>query len=358
MTKTNNSAAVILIPAYEPTENFITVMINLQAATNRPVVVVDDGSGIHYQTIFAQIEELGATVLVHDQNRGKGVALKTGIKYVQTAFPNTAGIVTADSDGQHAIADIIRIAEKLEAGTEDLILGVRNFEKGAVPPKSYWGNKLTSKMTQFATGLVIPDTQTGLRGLPRNTLSAMSEISGDRFEYEMNMLLELQERGIGLTLVPIQTIYEGNNEGTHFHPIRDSLLVYKRFLKFAFSSLSSAMVDIALFAVLLLTLFKGASTMSLLGASVLARFISGIFNFILNQRWVFKSQNTTGDRRRYVALFSFQMILSAGLLQLVDTFIPHPVPVKIMVDTLIFVGSYLVQKKLVFKSRMERTHEA
>ncbi|MBC6498548.1 GtrA family protein [Weissella confusa] len=65
---------------------------------------------------------------------------------------------------------------------EDLILGVRNFEKGAVPPKSYWGNKLTSKMTQFATGLVIPDTQTGLRGLPRNTLSAMSEISGDRFE--------------------------------------------------------------------------------------------------------------------------------------------------------------------------------
>ncbi|MBC6498546.1 hypothetical protein H7R52_07165 [Weissella confusa] len=51
MTKTNNSAAVILIPAYEPTENFITVMINLQAATNRPVVVVDDGSGIHYQII-------------------------------------------------------------------------------------------------------------------------------------------------------------------------------------------------------------------------------------------------------------------------------------------------------------------
>lgn len=118
------------------------------------------------------------------------------------------------------------------------------------------------------------------------------------------------------------------------------------------------MVDIALFAVLLLTLFKGASTLSLLGASVLARFISGIFNFILNQRWVFKSQNTTGDRRRYVALFTFQMVLSAVLLQLVDTFIPHPVPVKIMVDTLIFVGSYLVQKKLVFKSRMEKTHEA
>ena len=114
MTKTNNSVAVILIPAYEPTENFITVMMNLRAATNRPVIVVDDGSGIHYQTIFAQIEELGATVLVHDQNRGKGVALKTGIKYVQTAFPNTAGIVTADSDGQHAISDIMRIAEKLE----------------------------------------------------------------------------------------------------------------------------------------------------------------------------------------------------------------------------------------------------
>lgn len=350
--------AVIVIPAFEPTENFITVMMAIREVSRRPVVVVDDGSGIHFQTIFGQVAELGDVVLTHETNRGKGAALKTAIGYVQQHFPNSVGMVTADSDGQHAIDDIVHMAEVLEAGEQGLVLGVRNFEKGQVPAKSYWGNTITSKMTKLATGLTIPDTQTGLRGLPMAILPAMANVQGERFEYEMNMLLELKSLQIKLTMIPIQTIYEGQNEGTHFHPVRDSLLVYRRFLKFGLSSLTSAGVDVLLFALLLMTVFHNASTGTLLLASVLARLVSGVVNFSLNQRWVFRSQNVAGNRRRYLILFSVQMILSAVLLQLVDTVIPHPIPVKIMVDVIIFIGSYLIQKQLVFKQRQEQIHES
>ena len=64
-------------------------------------------------------------------------------------------------------------------------------------------------MAKLATGLTIPDTQTGLRGLPMAILSAMANVQGERFEYEMNMLLELKVLQINLTMIPIQTIYEG-----------------------------------------------------------------------------------------------------------------------------------------------------
>lgn len=103
--------AVIVIPAFEPTENFITVMMAIREVSRRPVVVVDDGSDIYFQTIFGQVAELGAVVLTHETNQGKGAALKTAISYVQQHFPNSVGMVTADSDGQHAIDDMVHTAE-------------------------------------------------------------------------------------------------------------------------------------------------------------------------------------------------------------------------------------------------------
>jgi putative flippase GtrA len=341
--------AIIVIPAYEPTEKFLRVFQALKDVTGRHVLVVDDGSGPNYQPIFKALATSGAEVIGYGENRGKGYALKTAIAHVAATYPEAAGIVTADSDGQHAVADIVTVAEAVEQHEDEFILGVRSFEKGVVPPKSYWGNTITSKMTKWATGLWIPDTQTGLRGLPRAAYDWLAGLAGDRFEYEMNMLLELKSQPLTLKMIPIETIYEDNNAGTHFHPIRDSFLVYRRFLKFAVSSLSSAVVDVALFAILLKVGLSAGGATGLLLASVGARLMSGVFNFTVNHHWVFNSdkrQRVSGSR--YLTLFLAQMILSAVLLQLVETYIPHPVSVKIMVDGIIFFGSYLIQKRFVF----------
>jgi glycosyltransferase involved in cell wall biosynthesis len=344
------TTAIIVIPAYEPTKNFLRVFTSLRLATDRKVVVVDDGSGSQYQDIFDQLSDAGAEVLQYSENRGKGFALKTAIKYVREKYPNAAGIVTADSDGQHATQDILTIASDLEGEPDNFILGIRNFSRGAVPPKSYWGNTITSKMTKIATGFDIPDTQTGLRGLPAESFDWLINLAGDRFEYEMNMLLELKEQPFQLKMIPIETIYENNNAGTHFHPIRDSLLVYRRFIKFAMSSFGSAIVDVALFAVFLKIGLGTTGAISLLMASVAARILSGVFNYSVNHHWVFKSNaEHAASGTKYLSLFLIQLVLSAGLLQLVEIFIPHPVSLKIIIDVLIFFGSYLIQKKLVFK---------
>jgi putative flippase GtrA len=347
----NVTPAVILIPAYEPTESFVTFTRELTHQLDNPVIVVDDGSGSQFSGIFEQIKPLVAQVISYPDNRGKGAALKVGFAAIMADFPDTVGVVTADSDGQHRINDIETIAGQLSDSQEQLILGTRNFTRGAVPFKSYWGNTLTSKATQLAIGTFIPDTQTGLRGIPARVLGAFLQIAGDRFEYEMNMLLEAKTNGLDFVFTPIETVYVGNNEQTHFHPVRDSFLVYRQFLKFLVSGLSSAAVDVALFASFFYLLFqKNPGTAFVAG--VLARLLSGVYNFLINHFWVFQNGRAALGKNgsRYVTLFLVQMLVSSALTWLAANWLPgNTVLWKIVFDALIFFGSYLIQKHVVFR---------
>jgi len=95
---------IILIPAYEPNQRLINLIHDLKDTCDYEIVVVDDGSGPSYKSIFDKVSSLGCTVLTHERNRGKGAALKTGFHYIQET-KEAAGVVTADCDGQHLPKD-------------------------------------------------------------------------------------------------------------------------------------------------------------------------------------------------------------------------------------------------------------
>ena len=88
----------IVIPAYEPGGEFVPYAQEVLAAGLGPVLVVDDGSGPAYAPVFAALAEMGCTVLTHEQNRGKGAALKTALRWYGAHEDGCAGIVTADCD--------------------------------------------------------------------------------------------------------------------------------------------------------------------------------------------------------------------------------------------------------------------
>ena len=105
------SAVIIVIPAYQPDQRLITLVRALVASRRAAgIVVVDDGSGPRYVRVFDGAEEAGATVLTHDVNRGKGRALKTAFGYVRRVHPGH-DVVCADSDGQHTVVDVLRVAD-------------------------------------------------------------------------------------------------------------------------------------------------------------------------------------------------------------------------------------------------------
>ncbi|MFC4100304.1 GtrA family protein [Paenibacillus xanthanilyticus] len=339
----------ILIPAYEPDQRLLSLVDKLKEAYWHRIVIVDDGSGPAYRHIFDAARDAGCTVLAHADNLGKGRALKTGFGYLKE-IGETEGVICADSDGQHLPADIMRIADALASQRSGIVLGCRRFT-GRVPLRSRFGNSATRLVYALTTGNRIQDTQTGLRGFPASMLDWLCELPGERFEYEMNMLLKAQEDGYPMREVTIETIYLENNKSSHFRPIADSAKVYAPILTFCSSSLMSALLDFGL--LMLLQLLTGKLLFSVIGA----RTVSSMFNYAMNRRFVFdknKKSALVASMPKYFALVVLIMVLNYGLLHLFHESWGIPlVFAKLLTEGALFLFSYWSQRKFVFSEPNE-----
>lgn len=365
---------VVLVPAYEPDGRLLELLTALQG--RHPVVLVDDGSGPAYAPVFTAARRLGADLVTLDVNRGKGAALKAGLARIRAAHPGAA-VVCADSDGQHRPDDLARVAAVLtgpasgrtegSAGEDAMVLGVRAFS-GTVPIRSRLGNAVTSRVFGWATGLTVRDTQTGLRGYPAALLPWLQEVPGDRFEYELNVLLQAAGRGIQVRQVEIATVYLDDNASSHFRPLLDSARVYLPLLRFAASSLAAFALDVALLFTLMA--MTGQLAVSVVGA----RLLSATANFAVNRTVVFKARADTaqgaGDEQRpsvwsaargYALLAVAVLVANLALMTLLDDVLGMPLGLaKVITEAALFVAGYQVQQKVVFAPsahrRQHRSH--
>lgn len=244
----------------------------------------------------------------------------------------------------------------LETDGSKMILGSRCFESIDIPWKSRLGNLCTEKVFSYAFGFHVRDTQTGLRGIPMCFMQQIIDVPGDRFEYEMRMLIEAVD-SIGVEEVPIETVYESKTEHqTHFRPVKDSAKIYaillKTLIKYSFVSLSSFALDIIVFSLLCSMLKFTSYTWYIVASTVIARVISAVYNFFMNYRLVFESKKEPYKAGcRYFVLALAQMLFSAVIVDLlakyVMTFTVETV-VKIFVDTCLSLCSYYIQRKYVF----------
>jgi len=339
---------IIVIPAYCPDEKLLYLMEEINLRMSCEVVVVDDGSGDEYTEIFNQVEDY-ATVLGYEKNQGKGHALKTAFEYLRK-LGNVENeiVITADSDGQHTVSDMIHTANALEESHADLMLGSREFT-GKVPIRSKFGNVVTRKVFHLATGLKIGDTQTGLRAFWGRDLLEMIGIKGERYEYEMNVLLELSKRKKKIGETKIATIYLNENQSSHFHPIRDSFHIYKEILKFTLSSFTGFVLDFCLYWIFV-TLLAPLGATGVLISNVVARIISATVNFEINRRWVFEKND--GYKKQLISYFLLAIgILFANsilLMCFVQGFGWNKMFSKILVEMILFLVSFFVQHKVIF----------
>lgn len=220
----------ILIPAYRPDQKLIETLQKL-SEEQYTLVVVDDGSGAAYDEVFIEAARY-ARVIRYTPNRGKGSALKRGMRCIRKCFPDVRRLITADADGQHCPEDIRKVADRLyQRG--GFVIGSRAFV-GDVPLRSRFGNTVTRGVYHLVSGVRVQDTQTGLRGFDRSLLDWLIEIPGARYEYEMNVLMTAARDGIEIDEVAIETVYENDNSSSHFRPLQDSVKIYKEIFRFAF----------------------------------------------------------------------------------------------------------------------------
>lgn len=339
----------ILIPAYQPDGKLTDVVATLLAQCDAPIIVVNDGSTPACLPVFDALSLLDhVTVLTHEVNQGKGRALKTAIAHCLKSG-NIDGCVTVDADGQHRPEDVLRMMSALNQTPDDLILGSRDFDFSNVPVKSMLGNKITRFITRFIVGQKITDTQTGLRAFGKKAMEEYIGIPGERYEFEMNMLLYAKRFGIKIREITIETVYLDHNSSSHFDPLLDSIRIYRQIFTFGFSSIASAILDWSLFTIGL-RLFAGYSEPILL-ATIAARLVSLNFNFVMNRKLVFRSDSGWKKQAfKYYILAAFQMMASGYLVKFCANVLPISVMlVKIGVDLGLFLLSYQIQNALIFK---------
>lgn len=351
-----NNNCVILIPALDPPEIFLSYIDELIQSGFKDILVVDDGS--RQKELFEKIDSLPqVTVLTHPENYGKGRALRTGLAYYKEhySYDEYCGVITADSDGQHLVEDVLKISKSLAKRENKMVLGVRDFDQDNVPSKSRIGNKLTSLGFRVLIGLSVSDTQTGLRGIPNSLIDLSLSIPGDRFQYETAVLIETGKKA-GFEEIKIHTVYYDENKGTHFNPVKDSIQIFSlllgTFFRYIFVSLSSFVVDILLFALGTKFLFSALSVRIPL-STAFARIFSGTYNYAMNRKIVFKSsRSVVSSGFSYLLLCIIQCAVSAGLVTAICYLLPlDEVPVKTVVDICLFFVNYKIQKNYIFKNK-------
>ena len=348
----------VLIPALNPDHKLIKLMKELVALTTpiTAITVVDDGSDAEHQAIFDQLTTLAEPrlhILHHHQNRGKGAALKTGFDYYKKNLPQLTGIATMDSDGQHTVAALQHCLQTFDQAPHSLVIGVRQFTE-KIPFRSRFGNLLTSSLVRLLTHQTISDTQTGLRVIPMTYAQHLIDFPGDRFEFEFDMLLEARKYDVKVIEAPIPTIYLDGNKSSHFRVIRDSIAIYSRFFKFAASGLASFLIDISLF-YLVISIIGNHLLNSILIATVVSRVLSSIANYLINHHLVF---DHAGHQTmfKYGLLFLVQMFASGYLTNLLTWALPAtngqwmPTLAKMIVDFILFIISYQIQRDFIFKA--------
>lgn len=355
----NKEKLIVIIPAYEPPREFIDYARRV-AEFARELVVVNDGSCSGYDEIFKEIEAIeNVKYITYGENHGKGYALKQAFKYCTEKYDESYVCVTADSDGQHDILDIQRVAEAAFEHPSTLVLGSRDFDLSIVPKRSRAGNTNIRRIFRLLYGLDLTDTQTGLRGFSVKLAERFLSVRGDRFEFEMDMLIYSQKNDISILEIPIKTIYPENPEEhvSHFKTISDGARIIGTVIRnlnmYILSSALSGILDILVFFILSSVVLGNISAINTLIATVSARVASSLLNFSLNRKYVFAGKSKKSIYRYYVLWFC-QLGASYGLIFLFGNVLGLPmIPMKLAGDLVLAFFSYQIQKLWVFKNDTE-----
>ncbi len=180
----------------------------------------------------------------------------------------------------------------------------------------------------------------------------MLETRGNRFEYEMNVLLRTT-RNIKIEKVPIETIYINNNSKTHFKPVKDAYMIYKNIIKFSMSSIISFIIDYTLYTILVNLFSTINTTLKLILANVIARIISASVNYILNKKYVFEdSKKHNQTAWKYILLAITILALNTGIMLGLEVIgLNNLYILKLITEIILFGLSFVVQKFIIFKRK-------
>ena len=209
----------ILIPAYDCAATIGDVVSGARRVVER-VLVVDDGS---HDDTAARAAAAGAEVLRQSHNTGKGAALRAGME--RLAADGVASVLTMDGDGQHLAGELPALIEAAARHPHALIIGARKVDGEQVSRSRLFGNRFANRWVEIASGLALPDTQSGFRVYPLRATAALGCRAG-HFAFETEVLIRAARHGVRVRSVPVEAYYPPIAERrSHYRPFLDTVRI-------------------------------------------------------------------------------------------------------------------------------------
>jgi len=216
MNKDKGPFIIAAIPAYNEEKNIAKVVLQVRRYVDK-VVVCDDGS----MDLTAEIaEKLGAMVVRHHKNTGKGAALRTALEYLKQLNPDV--VVTMDADGQHDPNETPRIIKPIIEGKADMVIGSRFVEGSETDAPLYrrLGLKLVNSVSRKSGKGVARDTQSGFRAYSAKVIDLMQQCEASGYGVETEQLSAAVRNGLRVMEVPITVRYRGLEKTSKRNPAR------------------------------------------------------------------------------------------------------------------------------------------
>jgi glycosyltransferase involved in cell wall biosynthesis len=201
-----------LIPAFNCADRLALLLPKLRRQVAN-VLVVDDGSADDTSEVARRH---GAEVCIHDRNRGKGAAIRSGLAVLLGR--SHTHVLMLDADGQHDPGDVPAFLAC--AGEADFVLGNRLWDWASVPGKRYWTNFIGTRALELMTGYPLVDSQCGFR-LVRTAFLRRMGLVGRRYSIDTEILIRAGKLRARFAHVPVRVIYDG--AVSHFRPMRDTV---------------------------------------------------------------------------------------------------------------------------------------
>ncbi len=339
----------ILLPVFQPDDSLVEIILPLIQDSHCEIIIVDDGSSNQSNQFLTQLTKKYSQieVLRHAIHMGKGQSLKTGINhYLINTENKTEGIVTIGDYHHFQVQDIQKFITVFQEHPQSLVLGSQKGDL-KIPLSAKVANKTATFLFSLVSGTQLVDSPVGLNGLPNGLLTDLLYSTESGKDFELDILLRAARQKVRFIEVPVTVSESGQKAEMYFNSFRDSFKMFFVFLRFSLVSIFTALIDYLIFSILFFF------TSSILPSLVISRLLSGTFQFVMGKRWVFKSQeNKVAELVKYVILVFVLMLFSYSLISFFVLYLKfNPYITKLIVDSSIYLFSFLAQKTIVFSSK-------